>query len=179
MTILRPATIEDAPLVAWTVLTALDMPTDDITMALRACQREDTLYSWRHATLAADGDRPVGCIIAYEGAKYAEIRESTWNLIWGRDDNADAFADVELETYTDEYYLDSMAILPEYRGKGIGRSLLLHAIEQGKKARCSCSTLIVSIDKPRLEVHYQSIGFTECGSIEFFGHKYNRMKTTI
>ena len=179
MTTLRPAIMEDAPFVAWTVLTALDLPTDDITMALRACQRDDTLYSWRHATLAVDGDKPVGCLVAYEGARYAEMRERTWNLIWGRDDNATSFAGVELETYPGEYYLDSMAILPQYRGKGIGRQLLLHAVEQGKRlgCSCSCSTLIVSTDKPRLQVHYQSIGFTECGSIEFFGHKYNRMKT--
>ena len=174
---LRPATIDDAPFVAWTMLTSLDLPADDTTMVQKACLRDDTLYSWRHATLAFDGEKPVGCLIAYEGAGYAVMRTRTWKLIWGGGD-AETFGDVELETFPGEYYLDSMAILPEYRGKGIGRRFLLRAIEEGKRLGCCCSTLIVSTDKPRLQLYYQTLGFAVCGKMELCGHQYNRMKTT-
>ena len=176
MITLRPATLEDAPFVAWTMLSALDLPTDDIDRALEACKRDDTLYSWRHATLALCGEKPVGCLISYEGGRYAEMRIRTWNLIWGSKETSESFDEVALEAFPGEYYLDSMAILPEYRGKGIGHRLMLEAVEQGMRAGCGCCTLIVSTDKPRLQAYYQSIGFAECGSMALCGHKYNRMK---
>ena len=169
----RRATSEDVPFVAWTVLTALDLPTDDMSRAEMACSQDDSLYSWRHAMLAVVGEKTVGCLISYNGGKYLSLREHTWKTIWAVDDID--LQRIEAETTNGEYYLDSMAILPEYRGMGIGKLLIQDAISKGKEHGCDSSTLIVSQQKPKLQAYYSTLGFKVCGMIDFFGHKYNKM----
>ena len=83
---------------------------------------------------------------------------------------------IEAETVDGEFYLDSMAILPEYRGYSIGKMLLMYAVEKGKDLGCMYSTLLVDVHKPRLEAYYKSIGFEQYGEMEFFGHDYKRMR---
>ena len=88
----------------------------------------------------------------------------------------DYLSKVEAEARDGEFYLDSMAILPEYRGKGIGRMLIEYAIEKGKRLGCAYSSLLVDKDKPKLEAYYQAMGFERFGEMEFFGHDYYRMR---
>ena len=49
---IRDARIEDVPVVAWTVLTALDMSTDDMDRFVKSCSDEDTMYSWKNSYFA-------------------------------------------------------------------------------------------------------------------------------
>lgn len=175
---IREATIEDVRFVAWTVLAALDMDTEHIEKTVLACSRDDSLYSWRHAILALSDHTPVGCLIAYEGARYPILRNSTWECIWGRLDE-EYLQSVEMETRDGEFYLDSMAVLPQYRGRFIGKKLLEYAIERGRQKGYEASTLIVSQEKPHLKSYYQGIGFMPFGEMEFFGHWYTRMKRLV
>jgi ribosomal protein S18 acetylase RimI-like enzyme len=92
------------------------------------------------------------------------------------DFDAEELKDVEVETCRGEYYLDSMALLPEYRGMELAKRLLLDGIERGKAAGCGRVTLIVSVDKPQLQEYYASMGFEAYGTMDFFGHRYNRMR---
>lgn len=172
--ILRPATEADVPFVAWTVLTALDLSTDDLDRAVAACRRDDTLYSYLHALIAEQDGRPVGCLVSYPGEEYADRRSRTWQMIWGEADSADAvdYDHVAVETFPGEYYLDSMAISPEYRGQGVGHKLMQTAMSQHEAARYA---LIVSVEKPHLQAYYAQLGFRPSGEIDFFGHIYRRM----
>ena len=43
---IRDAKIEDVEIVAWTVLTALDMETDEMKKFIDSCSDESTMYSW-------------------------------------------------------------------------------------------------------------------------------------
>ena len=175
--ILRKATERDARFVAWTVLTALDMNTDDMEKAVNSCLQEDSLYSWKQAFLATVNDKPVGCLIAYDGVHYKERRNRTWEAIWGELDE-EYLRTLEPETNDGEYYLDSIAILPEYRGKNIGKKLLQYAMSQREQQDEPC-TLIVSQDKPHLQSYYESIGFEPFGQMELFGHIYTRMMIRV
>jgi len=58
----------------------------------------------------------------------------------------------------------SVAVLPEYRGKGVGRELLTHLIEAAK-ARYTAISLSVSPDNPALRL-YRSLGFEVVGRCE-------------
>jgi ribosomal protein S18 acetylase RimI-like enzyme len=198
---ITPAEPEDAPFVAWTVLTALDIDPegrDDIT---RCCSDPRSMYSWRHALIARAGGRPVGCIISYDGADYVAMREYTWSRYWSGF-SLEEIRRVALETYPGEYYLDSLAILPEYRGRRveevyvhtgsgaadvsheapqyrghrIGEALIREAMAQASHRGYSDYALIADIAKPNLQAYYKSIGFTEQEEILFFNHRYKRMK---
>lgn len=171
---IRKATEDDVRFVAWTVLTALDLNTDDIEKAVNSCLQEESLYSWKSALIALVGDKPVGCLISYDGNKYMERRDCTWRNIWG--ESEETLQTIEPETREGEYYLDSMAILPAYRGMEIGRRLIEFAIQESSKQSYDSVTLIVSQEKPHLQSYYQSIGFEPFGEMDLFDHLYNRMK---
>lgn len=81
----------------------------------------------------------------------------------------------DLETFPGEYYLDSLAVLPEFRGQGIGRALLLDGVAKGRQAGFERVTLIVDVDKPKNITLYESLGFVRDETISFFGHQYYRM----
>ena len=172
---IRDACIEDVPVVAWTVLTALDMSTDDMDRFVKSCSDEDTMYSWKNSIIATVDNVPVGCLIAYDGSRYDELRKKTWSSLW-EDTDSSIIENTGKEAHEGEFYLDSMAILPEYRKLGIGKLLIGYAIKKGKDLGCLYSSLLVDVNKPRLKAYYETIGFKEFGKMEFFGHEYYRMK---
>lgn len=175
--IIRDAREGDARLIAWAVLTALDLPADELDRAARICADPRTMYSWRNTRVAEVDGVPVGCLVAYPGDRYVEMRDLTWPMLWG-DDSADDYP-VEPEALPGEFYLDSMAILPEYRGLEIGHKLMLDGIERGRRAGSTSVTLLVSQEKPRLRDYYAALGFRPSGEMDFFGHAYNRLRLRL
>lgn len=175
---LREATREDVPLVAWAVLTALDMPTDDMEEILASCADEKSMYSWCNSLIACVGGMPVGCIVSYDGDHYEEVREYTWSRLWD-DFDREEILNTPAETHPGEYYLDTMAIKAEARGRDIGKMLMLAAIERGKSLGYNRFSLIVDINKPRLKKYYETLGFQKSGEILFFGHNYYTMTKVI
>lgn len=171
---IRDARIDDVEIVAWTVLTALDMEIHDLDKFIKSCSANDTLYSWRNAVVATIDEQAVGCLIGYEGSRYRELRERTWPQLWD-DMDPEYLMSVEAETAPGEFYLDSMAIQPGHRGLSIGKKLMTYAIEKGKALGCKNATLLVDTHKPRLEAYYRSLGFEVFAQMEYFGHIYNRM----
>jgi ribosomal protein S18 acetylase RimI-like enzyme len=171
------AEAEDAPFVAWTVLTALDMTADDLRLVTECCADAEAIYSWRRAWVAKAAGRCVGCLVAYDGADYASRREYTWRRLWA-DDDAD-LSQVAMETEPGEFYLDSMAVLPEFRGREIGKKLIRTAISHAEALGFRRFSIIVDVGKPCLFAYYRTLGFAPRDVIPFFGHSYNRLlKTT-
>jgi ribosomal protein S18 acetylase RimI-like enzyme len=175
---IETATIDDAEFAAWTVLTALDMSTEDMAAVVKCCEDDNTIYSWRNALIAKADGKIIGCLIAYDGAVYSSQREYTWKMLWN-DFDPDYVKNIEIETSSGEYYLDSMAILPEYRGHDIGKSLMFEAIKQGRLHGLRQFGLIVDVNKPKLYDYYQSVGFEKVGTIEFFGHLYDKLQLNL
>lgn len=175
--IIRDATIEDAQFVGWAMLTALDLPVDGPFNKPEVWRRTDILYSWKRARIAQVDGVPVGCLISYPGEEYELLRFLTWKLIFGEtDEDARKF---ESETFPGEYYLDSLAVLPEYRRRGIGKALLLDGIAKGYGMGFNMVTLIVDVDKPSNKAMYERLGFVVHGEMLFFGHYYYRMHTVL
>lgn len=57
----------------------------------------------------------------------------------------------------------NLAVLPEYRGKGVGASLVLELIRRLQENQVSCLTLEVRIsNEPAIRL-YEKLGFTEVG----------------
>jgi ribosomal protein S18 acetylase RimI-like enzyme len=168
------ADINDSTFVAWTVLTALDLNTENITSVAICCKDERSLYSWRKSLVAKIDNQIVGCLVAYDGAEYLHCREYTWPQMWP-EISEDEIKNVAIETVPGEYYLDSMAILPEYRSRNIGKILIMEAIKIAKQQNFKKVVLIVDVNKPHLFKYYEIIGFREVGELEFFGHVYKRM----
>jgi ribosomal protein S18 acetylase RimI-like enzyme len=88
--------------------------------------------------------------------------------------NDSAFAELK-ETEAGEFYLDSVGVLPEYRGRGIASELFAAQIERAASLGHERVGLIVDIDKPKAEALYFRLGFRHVGYRDFFGHLMKHM----
>ena len=180
---LRDATSDDASFIARVVLAGIDMLDIDANLPdeqraiyehlMDICRLDDTLYSYLNTRIAEiDGNR-VGASVAYDGARYAALRVKTFGLVQqtsGMDLSRNA-----METGPGEFYLDSMAILSDYRGLGIGKMLMRDRMDYAFCNGFQKVTLLVDKDKPRLQHYYQSLGFVFVEEMFVFGSWYNKL----
>ena len=181
--LLRDATPMDAPFIARVVLAGIEMleidaeVTDEyqpiLTHLIDICRMEDTLYSYRHTRIAEMDGKAVGALIGYDGGRYAEMRAKTFGLVQqnsGLDLSKNA-----METGDGEFYLDSMAIVPECRGRKIGLQLMRDQMDWAARNGFRTITLLVDKDKPHLQRYYESLGFAFSEEMFVFGAWYNKM----
>ena len=181
---LRDATLDDAPFIARVVLAGIDMMDIDAVLPdeqraiyehlMDICSMDDTLYSYWNTRIAeVDGNR-VGALVAYDGARYASLRAKTFGLVQqtsGMDLSRNA-----METVPGEFYLDSMAVLSDYRGLGIGKMLISDRMDYALRNGFQKATLLVDKDKPRLQQYYESLGFAFVEEMFVFGSRYNKLE---
>ena len=179
----RDATLDDAPFIARVVLAGIDMLDIDAVLPdeqraifehlIDICRMDDTLYSYCNTRIAETDGVPVGALVAYDGARYAGMREKTFGLVKqtsGMDLSRNA-----METGQGEFYLDSMAILSDYRGAGIGKKLMYDRVDFALSNGFQKVTLLVDKDKPRLQKYYESLGFAFSEEMFVFGSWYNKL----
>ena len=172
---IRRGRIEDANIIA----EAIAMAIGDSGTMVRYCGEnfigvleeiarcDDSQYSYRNALVAEVDGLAVGAVVAYDGAQLYELREKTLEVIHRHNPG---FRIVDDETQAGEYYLDSIGILPGYRGLGIGRALLLALKEVVAKGNHGCIGLLVDYDNELAERLYESVGFRRVGTKLFIGH---------
>ena len=180
---LRDATLDDAPFIARVVLAGIDMLDIDAKLPdeqraiyehlMDICSMDDTLYSYLNTSIAEiDGNR-VGALVAYDGARYAALRAKTFGIVQqssGMDLSRNA-----METGPGEFYLDSMAVLSDFRGLGIGKMLMRDRMDYALRNGFQKVTLLVDKDKPRLQRYYESDGFAFDEEMFVFGSWYNKL----
>lgn len=182
---IRPAVPEDAAYLAFCVTAAMGIEPDTeewralFEVMQEICVMEDSLYSYRFAHMAIDlaTSRPAGCLISYDGGLYKDLREKTFSYASRR--LGRSIGNTDMETGPGEYYLDSLAVSPEFRGGKIGHRLIMNAVEKGRKAGFSEISLIADKEKPGLQAYYAAAGFAAKGEIIFLGHPYIRMVHSI
>ena len=166
---IREAVAADAPLVGKVVLMALHYddthPFAPIFAELAA--REVSQYSYRNALVAEVDGVAVGAIIGYDGARLYELRKPLLELMR---ETFGGVRKIEDETSAGEFYLDSLAVLPQYRGCGAGGALLAAARDRAFAAGHKRVGLIVDFENPRAEALYNSLGFERVNATKFLGH---------
>lgn len=131
-------------------------------------EREDSQYSYKNTLVAMDGQKVVGVSVSYDGAQLHELRrafiEAAKKHI-GKDHSG-----MDDETQAGELYLDSLAVLPEYRRQGIASRLLLATKERANRMGLPCVGLLVDNDNPAGEALYASVGFRYVNDNQWGGH---------
>lgn len=177
---IRPAISSDAPFVAWVVLAAIGMdnPSAEILASVtEMCRREDVLYSWRNTLIAEVSGRVAGALICYDGAQYQQMRAVTFPLIAQASGND--FSSMEMETQEGEFYLDSMAVLPEYRRRGVATALLNAGITRARDLNIPQAAMVVSPENPNAQRLYEYLGFRFSRDMFLFGEDYRKMVQTV
>ena len=131
---------------------------------------EETIYSYENTIVAEVDGKVVGAMCAYDGADYQRLKQPIVDVL-GADSG---FAQLK-ETGAGEFYLDSVGVLPEYRGRGIASSLFETQCEHAASLGHKVAGLIVDVDKPQAEALYARLGFTYLDDKDFFGHTMKHM----
>lgn len=177
---IRKAVKEDALFMAERILWAIGVPDakdSDVETLSAVCAMKDVLYSYENTLIAeVDGER-VGIMISYDGALYSTLRVKTFSNV-GDALKCD-FSNMADEAKAGEYYLDSLAVSPEFRHRGIGRALMSAALESGRKTGIEKATLLVSPKNPPALRLYSHMGFKPTGMVKAFGHIYLRMERSL
>ena len=140
---------------------------DFLEVMTQLVERDDTQYSYRNTLVAMDDGRLVGAAVSYDGARLHELRQPFIEQAksrLGKDHTG-----MEEETQAGELYLDSLAVLPEYRRKGIATRLLLATKKRADALGLPCVGLLVDTDNPTGEQFYRSIGFRQLNETRFWG----------
>ena len=131
-------------------------------------EREDSQYSYRNTLVAMDGDRLVGIAVSYDGGRLHELRQAfveAAKTCIGKDHSG-----MDDETQAGELYLDSLAVLPDYRRQGIARRLLKATKEKADRMGLPCVGLLVDKGNPAGESLYASVGFRHVNDNLWGGH---------
>lgn len=168
---IRKATPFDASFIAWGVLTALDIPEDEMPEVEHICYDDHTLYSWKNSYIAEVDGKMAGVLVGYPGKDYVAMRDYTWIRMWPGI-TEEKIVNSPLETVDGEYYIDSLAVRPEFRGMEIGRQLAEYAIREAAFEGYPQVRLLCDIRKTSLISYYESIGFSSKGTMMFMGHPF-------
>lgn len=179
----RPANLEDADFIARYVLAAfhiidLEQPLtaeqqQSVDVVVPVVQQTGVLYSYQHAEIAEHNSRPVAMLLSYKGENFREFRERTFNQLPFF--TPEELAAMEDETRAGELYIDSLAVHPDYRGRGIAQSLLERVVNRAKDQQM-LATLLVDPENPRAKALYERSGFRAEGRVNAFGVNFYRME---
>lgn len=205
MITLRKATCEDSEFIARMVMMALHITEEEnprlYNHMVELVKDEKTLYHWSRAVIAMDatintkntsiigstlsqerqGSLPIGLCLAYDGIDYHERRVYSFSFVCKdrkpvSENNAELLAQPD-ESEAGEMYVDSLAVIPEYRGKGIGRMLLMDALKRAEDMALTPTILVNPNNTPAVKL-YRSVGFEYGEEMRVFGEDYHKYKKT-
>ncbi len=148
----------------------------------RLARREDSQYSYRNTRIALMPDgKKGGVCVSYDGGKLKSLRRSFFeeaNRVLGWNISEKEVDALPGETNEEEFYLDSIATLPEYRGQGVATALIADAAKKAASAGRPLG-LLVADDNPKARKLYESLGFLPVGRRPFAGEMMTNLRMPI
>lgn len=151
-------------------------------MMERLVAMDDSQYSWRNTLVAVDDEAadvdlasaPVaGAIVGYDGADLHRLRRRFQEAALA--DLGMDYSVMDDETCAGEFYIDSLAVFEDYRGRGIATMLLRAMIAHAASLKLPAA-LLVDKGNPRAEKLYRSIGFAYCDDSVWGGHEMRHLR---
>ena len=131
-------------------------------------EREDSQYSYQNTLVAMDAEQVVGISVSYDGGCLHELRRAFIEA--AKEQIGKDHSGMDDETQAGELYLDSLAVLPDYRRQGIARKLMLATKERANLLDLPRVGLLVDKDNPVGEALYTSVGFQYVNDNQWGGH---------
>ena len=143
-------------------------------MMIELVQMENSQYSYQNTFIATEDDVIMGMCVGYDGARLHELRKAYLDMAkktFGRVD-----PNMDDEAQADEFYIDSLAVLPGFRNQGIASQLLRKIIEKAKTLGITKVGLLVDKNNPRAEHLYTAQGFQYVDDAMWGGHPMKHLQ---
>ncbi len=160
------------------IVKTLDRSKLDIVFQ-KSFETPEFLTDWAQTTVAVENDKVVGFLYGYpcENEKKVNTLMHSFLQDAGLPPSIVIFSDPE--TFPNEWYLNSIAVDPEYQGHGIGSKLLAVAPNIAANQNKNKIGLNVDWENPRAEALYYSYGFRNTGLIILGDHNYNHLQKSV
>lgn len=133
-------------------------------------------YSFRRTLVATNkDDQPVGIAVGYPEADEDEIDQDLVQFFPEFDIPTETKLFTDKEAKPNEWYLDTLAVSPDYQGQGIGSSLLTAIFDQLKDQNYQVVSLNVDLENPNAEKLYKKMGFEVDDEMMIGDHRYHHM----
>lgn len=181
---IRDANVNDAHILGWGLCEAIGKHiVEELAVHTSAQQveefftqlarRDDTQYSWQNSLIALVDGEVAGVAVGYDGAKLVQLREQFF--VYAEKLLKLKFEDVPSETEDGEYYLDTLAVKPEYRNKGVAQQLINAMFIKAKKVGKPLG-LLVDDENPNAQSLYKKCGFEYIGRRPFAGTEMSHLQ---
>lgn len=140
----------------------------------RLVLEEHSQYSYRNTLLAVNRNKAVlGACVAYDGGLLRQLREAFFAAM--REEIGRTFSRFDDETAAGEYYIDSLAVYPAYRRRGIASALLRAACTKAQSLGLTAG-LLVDKGNPNAERMYTALGFRYVEDSRWGGHPMRHLQ---
>lgn len=140
-------------------------------------KRDDSQYSYKNTFVALHESEVVGIVVAYDGAKLKTLRNVFLQFAlqyFNRDHSK-----MQDETQQGELYVDSLAVKPQFRGRGIATKLLQATIKKAHEQNIPAVGLLVDKGNPLAEKLYHKVGFRYVNDSEWGGHGMKHLQCNV
>lgn len=135
-------------------------------------QREDNRHSYLNTVIAEQEDGITGVMVLYSGTDAIELDA---NLVsWLRKKTGEPVV-IPPEARKDEFYIDTVCVNPDFRGHGIGSTLLEHAEKVARQEGFSKAALNVELEKEAAIRLYERIGYHIAEPWVIYGGNFHHM----
>ena len=141
-------------------------------MMISLVEADVSQYSHKNTFVAVVSGRVVGVAVNYDGGRLKRLRRAF--IAAAKEYLGKDHTDIDDETQPGELYLDSLAVLPEYRRLGIGKKLVMATKKRSERMHLRLG-LLVDKDNPEGEAFYTSVGFQYEGDSQWGGHSMKHL----
>lgn len=114
----------------------------------------------------------AGCLIAYPGNKELEMERAWLDMTLDDDIRAYGLPMPMKEANDDEWYIETVATFPQYRGRGVATQLVKHVLNAYKDEKWSLNCDVTN--EGALSV-YKKLGFEANSKFDLYGHIHYHM----
>lgn len=147
-------------------------------MMTRLVEMEDSQYSYRNTLVATNTEGILmGILVGYNGADLKKLRTRFIQeaiVSFGID-----YSSMEPETEAGEFYIDSLAVSSNFRGKGVAQQLLHAGIERARELGIPKVGLLCDKCNPNAERLYAHVGFEYVNDTTWGGHAMKHLQITV
>lgn len=183
--IIRKATLKDAENIASLLLLAMEdiifkfINQNNVDKArnflLHFVKQENNQYSYQNCFVAEE-NQIIAAVNLYDGAKLAELRTPVSQYIkthFNKNFNP------EDETQAGEFYIDSLGVLANQQGKGVGTKMLHFLIHEYVSQNQQTLGLLVDKENPQAKKLYLKLGFKSVGEKILVGKTMEHLQIKV